>query len=176
MLSIDVHVSCCRRSLQVGHTFWEEAQDGSASEQASLYSLAYLKVPGVDEDFGDAAGTHLAKATGGGAVFSATVVSRGRSDEGTKEAAVMLQLQPGEAGNSSSASGEATSVNEDLLLAGLGRLQHMKRHEVEGGGKVVQGLVEAQDKAFKSRTGLWRYGDPGSDSDDEAAFASRGRR
>lgn len=145
-------------------------------EQAKLYALAYLKVPGSEDEFGDAAGTHLAKATGNGGVFSATVVSRGRNDEGTAETRVILHPKASEASSGNSANGDDASLNEELLLAGLARLQHMKRHEVDAAGKVIQRLVDAQEKAFKSRTGLWRYGDPGSDSDDDTAFASRGRR
>ena len=37
----------------------------------------------------------------------------------------------------------------------------------QGGGKVVEALQAAQQEAFKGRRGLWEYGDPGDDSDDE---------
>lgn len=39
---------------------------------------------------------------------------------------------------------------------------------LQGGGKVMEALQAAQQEAYKGRRGLWEYGDPGDDSEDEA--------
>jgi len=81
----------------------------------------------------------------------------------------------------------ARSVNAELLRAGLLRLDR-PRFAARGGSssssspsvpahlsETLSALEEAQDAARRGRRGIWEYGDPGGDSEDEGERRGGGR-
>ncbi|KFM27295.1 Nuclease domain-containing protein 1 [Auxenochlorella protothecoides] len=140
-----------------------DAALAAVAPQATPATLAFVKAPGLDDEYGVDAASMLAELVGSGAKLSAVVESRERVQAAGKQwaaqAAVKLHLTL-----RSGAEGES-SVNAKLVAAGLARLAAPK-----GRGSSSPALEEvraAQDQARRSRVGLWRYGDPGSDSEEE---------
>lgn len=56
-----------------------------------------------------------------------------------------------------------SSANARLLLAGLARFAAPPRGV--DGGEVAEALLACEEKARRGHVGMWRYGDPGEDSD-----------
>ncbi|CAI5530516.1 unnamed protein product [Closterium sp. Naga37s-1] len=134
---------------------------------AQLCRLAHVKVPGLEEDFGQEAAEEVQGLTGGKTLL-ARVEERDAS-AGTKVKGQgsgvcwVVTLVDSET---------STSVNASLLQAGLARLEKRR-----GGVRnpalaaVLEGLKERQEMARQSRLHIWQYGDVDSDDEDD-----RGRR
>ncbi|CAI5976211.1 unnamed protein product [Closterium sp. NIES-64] len=134
---------------------------------AQLCRLAHVKVPRLEEDFGQEAAEEVQGLTGGKTLL-ARVEERDAS-AGTKVKGQgsgvcwVVTLVDSET---------STSVNASLLQAGLARLEKRR-----GGVRnpalaaVLEGLKERQEMARQSRLHIWQYGDVDSDDEDD-----RGRR
>lgn len=61
----------------------------------------------------------------------------------------------------------AGSANARLLSAGLARFVEERRASEAAEAGVLEALRACEEKARKSHVGMWRYGDPGEDSDDD---------
>ncbi|GJP63402.1 hypothetical protein CLOP_g20489 [Closterium sp. NIES-67] len=134
---------------------------------AQLCRLAHVKVPLLEEDFGQEAAEEVQGLTGGKTLL-ARVEERDAS-AGTKVKGQgsgvcwVVTLVDSET---------STSVNAALLQAGLARLERRR-----GGVRnpalaaVLEGLKERQEMARQSRLHIWQYGDVDSDEEDD-----RGRR
>ncbi|DBA71271.1 TPA: hypothetical protein ACH3X2_011090 [Trebouxia sp. C0005] len=133
--------------------------------QAHSCSLAYLKVPSLDADYGLDAAQFLSQATGGGQRMTASIERRERQQQSRGKDHVgsqpLLHVVLSKEGASA-----AESVNADMLRAGLARVKVAKRDKAE---ELVSTLTGCEDEARKGHTGIWIHGDPGSESDDEEA-------
>lgn len=116
-------------------------------------TLSALQVPEVDDEIGFEAANALASATGGGKTLLATVQWRSRPVPGTRDtppvpatAHVVLRPKPAEGAASG---GNAESINEQLLRAGLARLEKALGYQVIGttaNGKWRIRYLKALDK------------------------------
>ncbi|XP_071731814.1 ribonuclease TUDOR 2-like [Rutidosis leptorrhynchoides] len=132
----------------------------SAPGLAQLCQLAYVKVPTLDEDYGQEAAVHL----------SETILSE------PKEFRVVIEGQDASGGK---AKGQGTgsiisvtliddtdiSVNATMLKGGLARLEKRKRWEAKEKQQILDELEKIQSEARTARLGMWEYGD--IESDDE---------
>ncbi len=59
----------------------------------------------------------------------------------------------------------AGSANARLLSAGLARFAADPRAAAGEAGEVQEALRGCEEKARRGHVGMWRYGDPGEDSD-----------
>jgi len=72
-------------------------------------------------------------------------------------------------------SNDKTSINEELVLAGLAKVQKQsevsalveKMQDGSAINELVAELLSAQEEAKKARRGIWRYGDVGDYDDDD---------
>ncbi|KAF8068404.1 elongation factor G [Scenedesmus sp. PABB004] len=134
--------------------------------QARPAALAYLRVPGLDEEFGADAAATLAALVGGGRRFTATVVRRerggGAREKHPRKAAdklfVSLVSEDGE-----------VDVAKEMLLAGMARLPKLHKVRDPVAKAAISALMDQQDEARKGHTGMWEYGDPGDSDDEEPA-------
>ncbi|DBB17861.1 hypothetical protein WJX82_005615 [Trebouxia sp. C0006] len=133
--------------------------------QAHSCSLAYLKVPSLDADYGLDAAQFLSQATGGGQRMTASTERRERQQQSRGKDHVgsqpLLHVVLSKEGASA-----AESVNANMLRAGLARVKVAKRDKAE---ELVSTLTGCEDEARKGHTGIWIHGDPGSESDEEEA-------
>ncbi|KAL3140607.1 hypothetical protein ABBQ32_005177 [Trebouxia sp. C0010 RCD-2024] len=143
--------------------------------QAHCCSLAYLKVPSLDADYGLDAAQFLSQATGGGKRMTANIERRERQQQAHGRDALgsqpLLHVVLSKEGNSA-----ADSVNADMLRAGLARVKAGKAKQTED---PVSVFIQCEEAARKGHTGIWIHGDPGSESDEEDATPSKpawGRR
>eukprot|EP01118_Nematostelium_gracile_P011636 TRINITY_DN4159_c0_g1_i1.p1 TRINITY_DN4159_c0_g1~~TRINITY_DN4159_c0_g1_i1.p1 ORF type:complete len:963 (-),score=390.78 TRINITY_DN4159_c0_g1_i1:111-2999(-) len=115
--------------------------------QAIEAALAYVKIP-TDEDNALEAGEYLREL-----VWNKPVVAQiERENNG------VLQLSLGDKESQ-------VHVNGAIIRAGLGRVE-----KVRGGynGELVNKLREEEKSARQSHLGIWEYGDPGSDEEDNS--------
>ncbi|KAI9008144.1 hypothetical protein BC832DRAFT_583239 [Gaertneriomyces semiglobifer] len=127
--------------------------------QAVEAKLAYISVPGLDEDYGDEAFESLRDLTEG-RTLQATILGRVASVTGTGQALSVVLVDPKKR--------SAGSINEELVKAGLATVEKSvaKRFTAsqKAGGRdakkgVIGALIDAQDYAKKTRANMWRYGD-----------------
>ncbi|CAA6659682.1 unnamed protein product [Spirodela intermedia] len=121
----------------------------SAPPLALLCSLAFVKVPNLDEDF--AAPKN----------FKAQIEERDSSagkvkGQGTGPL-IIVTLVDVEAGS---------SVNAEMLREGLARLERRRRWDSKERQASLENLEEHEKKAKQERLGIWQYGDVGSDEED----------
>lgn len=140
--------------------------------QAVAAQLAYLRVPNLDEEFGQDAAATLAQLVGGGKRLKASVITRERPAGGKDR-------HPGRAGGKLHVvlkeEGAERSINAEMLAAGMGRLPSIRKVREATAKEAVLKLQAFQDEARKEHRGIFEYGDPG-DSDDEQEAAPRAPR
>jgi len=121
---------------------------------AQSVSLAGLKVPSLEEDFGYEAGEMLSELTIG-KTLRAKIEDREKVDgkRGAENLLVTLS-DPGATGG--------ISVNASMVKAGLARCVRPRNQRI---GAVVDSLKKFQEAARGSRANMWQYGDIDSDED-----------
>ncbi|KHG06599.1 Snd1 [Gossypium arboreum] len=128
---------------------------------AQLCSLAFLKVPVLDDEFGTEAAQFLSEQTLGSSLqFTATVEERNTSGgkvKGQGTGTVLIVTLRAEESEQ--------SINEAMLQEGLARLEKRKRFEAKERKAMLDELEKYQKEAKTARRGIWEYGDV--DSDDE---------
>ncbi|KAF5189090.1 Staphylococcal nuclease domain-containing protein [Thalictrum thalictroides] len=131
---------------------------------AQLCTLAYIKIPNLDEDFGLEAAEHLSKCTLGSAgELKATIEERDSSGgkvRGQETGPVLSVIL--------SAEDADCSINATMLENGLARLGRRNRWDTKERRTFIDQLEEYQDKAKRDRLKMWQYGDIQSDDEDTA--------
>ena len=134
----------------------------SAPGLAQLCSLAYVKVPGLEEDFGQEAAEYLSEhALNSAKEFRAMIEERDLSGgkvkgQGTGPVLVVTLV----------AVDTEISLNAAMLQEGLARLEKMKKRETKERKTAIENLEKFQEEARTDRRGMWRYGDIQSDDED----------
>ncbi|KAK7399303.1 hypothetical protein VNO78_10484 [Psophocarpus tetragonolobus] len=136
---------------------------------AQLCSLAYVKVPNLEEDFGQEAAEYLSELTlNSGKEFRAKVEERDTSGgkakgqgTGTVLAVTLVAVD------------SEISVNAAMLQEGLGRLEKRNRWDRKEKQQALDNLDPFQGEARTRRRGMWQYGDIQSDDEDTAPPARK---
>ncbi|ESW31933.1 hypothetical protein PHAVU_002G280100 [Phaseolus vulgaris] len=136
---------------------------------AQLCSLAYVKVPNLEEDFGQEAAEYLSELTlNSGKEFRAKVEEKDTSGgkakgqgTGTVLAVTLVAVD------------SEISVNAAILQEGLGRLEKRNRWDRKEKQQAFDTLETFQGEARTSRRGMWQYGDIQSDDEDTAPPARK---
>ncbi|PKI71224.1 hypothetical protein CRG98_008399 [Punica granatum] len=129
---------------------------------AQLCNLAYVKVPSLEEDFGQEAAEYLSEHTlNSSKEFVATVEERDSSGGKSKgQGTGMVSIVTLKASDSEE------SINAAMLEVGLARLERRKRWESKDRQAAFENLEVYQEKARTKRLGMWEYGDIQSDDED----------
>ncbi|KAG9150884.1 hypothetical protein Leryth_003009 [Lithospermum erythrorhizon] len=129
---------------------------------AQLCSLAYLKVPDVQDDWGQEAAVRLSEfLLSTPKEFKAVIEEKDASGgqvkgQGTGTIFMVTLLEP-----------EADlSINAVMLQEGLARLEKRRRFEPKDKKVALDELDKHQAEAKKNRLGMWEYGDIQSDDED----------
>ncbi|TKY60512.1 Staphylococcal nuclease domain-containing protein 1 [Spatholobus suberectus] len=136
---------------------------------AQLCSLAYVKVPNLEEDFGQEAAEYLSELIlNSGKEFRAKVEERDTSGgkakgqgTGTVLAVTLVAVDA------------EISVNAAMLQEGLARLEKRNRWDRKERQQALDNLEMFQGEARTSRRGMWQYGDIQSDDEDTAPPARK---
>lgn len=131
---------------------------------AQLCSLAYIKLPNLEEDFGQEAAEYLSELTlSSGKEFRAMVEEKDTTGgkvkgQGTGPIiAVTLVAVDSE-----------ISVNAAMLQEGLARMEKRNRWDRTARKQALDNLEMFQGEARTARRGMWQYGDIQSDDEDTA--------
>ncbi|KAK1568612.1 hypothetical protein Q3G72_026715 [Acer saccharum] len=131
---------------------------------AQLCSLAYIKVPGVEDEYGHEAAEFLSEHTlNSSKEFRAKVEERDASGgkakgQGTGTALIITLV----------AVDAEISINALMLQEGLARVERRKKWEPKDRQVALENLEKFQDEARTARLGMWQYGDVQSDDEDTA--------
>ncbi|KAE8720203.1 TUDOR-SN protein 1 isoform 2 [Hibiscus syriacus] len=143
---------------------------------SQLCSLAFLKVPSLEDEFGTEAAQFLSEQTFGSSLkFKAVIEERDSSGgkvkgqgTGTVLMVTLFTEDPED------------SINAAMLKEGLARLEKRKKWEPKDRKLMLNKLEEYQQEAKTGRRGIWQYGDVESDDEDTlppvAAKKTGGRR
>nr|CAD1836694.1 unnamed protein product [Ananas comosus var. bracteatus] len=131
---------------------------------AQLCSLAFIKVPDWNDDFGHEAAEFLYKHTlNSTKEYRAMIEDRDTSGGKVKGqgtgTVLIVTLVDVEA---------ETSINAAMLEEGLAKLERRKRWETKERKAALDNLEEIQEKAKKGRLNIWQYGDVQSDEEESA--------
>ncbi|KAG8388177.1 hypothetical protein BUALT_Bualt02G0098700 [Buddleja alternifolia] len=129
---------------------------------AQLCSLAFVKVPGEEEDYGQEAGLRLCEHILSGpkefrAVIEEKDLSLGKVKGKGTGPVFMVTLIDTEADK---------SINAIMLQEGLARLEKRRRWEPKDRQVALDELEKYQTEAREQRLGMWEYGDIASDDED----------
>lgn len=136
----------------------------SAPGLAQLCSLAYIKVPSLEEDYGQEAAERLSDHTLRGknelkAIIEDRDTSGGKvKGQGTGTILMVTLIDANTNAN----------INAALLKEGLARLEKRRKWERPEKQAVLDELEKHQEEARKDRLGMWEYGDIQSDEEDNA--------
>ncbi|XP_047081605.1 ribonuclease TUDOR 1-like [Lolium rigidum] len=146
----------------------------SSPALAQLCSLAYIKVPGLEDDYGQEAAEYLSECLlGNSKQYRAMIEERdttgGKSKGQGTGTVFIVTLVDAET---------ESSINAAMLEEGLARLERSKRWDTNERKTALQNLEQFQEKAKKERLRLWQYGDVESDEEEPAPGARKtgGRR
>ncbi|KAK7316871.1 hypothetical protein RJT34_00642 [Clitoria ternatea] len=139
---------------------------------AQLCSLAYIKIPNLEEDFGQEAAEYVSELTlSSGKEFRAKVEERDTSGgkakgqgTGTILAVTLVAVDA------------EISVNAAMLQEGLARIEKRNRWDRKERQLALENLEMFQEEARRSRRGIWQYGDIQSDDEDTAPPRKAGGR
>ncbi|XVF49480.1 hypothetical protein PTKIN_Ptkin04bG0016200 [Pterospermum kingtungense] len=129
---------------------------------AQLCSLAFLKVPTLDDEFGHEAAQYLSEQTLGSSLqFKAMIEEKDTSGgkvkgQGTGTILIVTLV----------AEKSELSINAAMLQEGLARLEKRKRYESKERKSVLDSLETFQNEAKTARRGIWHYGDVESDDEE----------
>lgn len=146
-----------------------DASVSSAPGLAQLCQLAYLKVPTLEEDYGQEAAMLLSESTlNGPKEFRAVIEERDTSGgkvKGQGTGTILLVTLIDEESD--------TSVNAVMLKGGLARLEKRRRWEPKDRQAVLDELEKHQTEARTKRLGMWEYGDIQSDDEENPLPAKK---
>ncbi|KDP22512.1 hypothetical protein JCGZ_26343 [Jatropha curcas] len=131
---------------------------------AQLCSLAYIKVPSLEEDYGPEAAEYLSDHTlNTSKEFMAKVEERDTSGgkvkgQGTGSVLIVTLV----------AVDSEISVNAAMVQEGLARIEKRKKWDSKERQVALDNLEKFQDEARSARRGIWVYGDIQSDDEDMA--------
>ncbi|XP_019416742.1 PREDICTED: ribonuclease TUDOR 1-like isoform X2 [Lupinus angustifolius] len=136
---------------------------------AQLCSLAYIKLPNLEEDYGQEAAEYLSEITlNSGKEFGAKVEERDTTGgkvkgqgTGTVLAVTLVAVD------------SDISVNALILQEGLARTEKRNRWDKRERQLALDNLENFQEEAKTSRRGIWQYGDIQSDDEDTAPPARK---
>lgn len=141
----------------------------SAPGLAQLCSLAFIKVPSLEDDYGQEAAVRLSEhLLSAPKEFRALIEEKDTSGgkvkgQGTGTIFMVTLIDP-----------EAdTSINAIMLQEGLARLEKRRRWEPKDRQEVLDSLERHQAEARKERLAMWEYGDIASDDEDMAPPARK---
>ncbi|XP_044493022.1 ribonuclease TUDOR 1-like [Mangifera indica] len=136
---------------------------------AQLCSLAYIKVPGLEDEYGPEAAEFLSENTlGSSKEFRAKVEEKDTSGgkvkgQGTGTILVVTLV----------AVDAEISINALMLQEGLARVERRKKWEPRDRQVALENLEKFQEEAKTGRLGIWQYGDIQSDDEDSAPPARK---
>eukprot|EP00850_Spirogloea_muscicola_P016978 SM000141S00922 [mRNA] locus=s141:240772:249829:- [translate_table: standard] len=134
---------------------------------ALLASLAFLKVPELEDDFGVEAAealAHFAMNKKMVAKVEERDLTGGKvKGQGTGPRLIVTLVDPE----------TSTTANASLLEAGLAKLEKRSKLDSKERAEALDSLKESQDTAKKARLAIWRYGDADSDEEEEHRRPSR---
>ncbi|CAM9650495.1 unnamed protein product [Chrysoparadoxa australica] len=120
-------------------------------------TLAFVKAPRLDEEWGNEAATVLQDVWGKDILMQ----TLGHGEDGCPAVALYAcEL------HITSHHCLGLSLNENLVAEGVARVASRSRPATPEGKKLVEKLKETQQAALKRRVAMWRYGDCGSDDED----------
>ncbi|MCO5577351.1 hypothetical protein L7F22_031180 [Adiantum nelumboides] len=129
---------------------------------ALLLNFAYVRIPELEEDYGQEAAEYLSSLIGD-KVFMAKVMEKDTSGgkvkgqgTGTKLSVFLYDVDPGK------------SINSLMLQAGYARIVKKNRWDPKEKQEELEKLGEFQEGARKQRLNIWQYGDFESDEEDNA--------
>ncbi|OIT07317.1 PREDICTED: ribonuclease TUDOR 1-like [Nicotiana attenuata] len=146
-----------------------DASVSSTPGLAQLCSLAYLKVPGLEDDYGQEVAYRLSELVlSAPKEFKAIIEERDTSGgkvkgQGTGTIFLVTLVDPE----------TDVSVNATLLKEGLARLEKRRRFEPKDRQLAMDELEKYQKEAKDKRLGMWEYGDVESDDEDSAPSARK---
>lgn len=120
--------------------------------QATEAVLAFLKTPPIEDEFGREAVEFLRELVWGKTMM-ANIERKERLLEGTR-----FHLSLGDRESQ-------VLVNAALLRAGLAKVDRVRGEQYR---EMLEKLRDEESKARQSHLGIWEYGDPGSDDDEES--------
>ena len=139
--------------------------------QAHLASLAFVRCPNLSDDYGLEAAQQLSKVVGGGKKLQGMIE---KSFTGTDGPEMLLTLwssssDPGSVnGRTGGNVGYGQSVNSILVCEGLARvIERRDKNQRSERATILEELWSQEEEARARHIGLWRYGDPGDDDDED---------
>ncbi|XP_015069758.1 ribonuclease TUDOR 1 [Solanum pennellii] len=149
-----------------------EASVSSSTGLAQLCSLAHVKVPGLEDDYGQEAAYRLSELLlSGPKEFRAVIEEKDASGgkvkgQGTGTVFLVTLVDPE----------SDISINATLLKEGLARMEKRKRWEPKDKQEALDELEKHQTEAREKRRAMWEYGDVESDEEDIPARKPAGKR
>ncbi|KAI4383007.1 hypothetical protein MLD38_008893 [Melastoma candidum] len=142
----------------------------STTGLAQLCRLAHIKVPSLEEDFGQEAAEYLSELTlGSSQEFVLTIEERDASGgkvKGQGTGTVLLVTLSG--------ADSEHSVNAAMVKEGLARMEKRRRWDNRDRKAALDTLEKFQEEARSRRLNMWQYGDVESDDEDVGAPSRRG--
>ncbi|KAJ4847923.1 Translin-1 [Turnera subulata] len=146
-----------------------DASVSSAPGLAQLCTLAYIKVPGLEEDYGPEAAEFLSANTlNSSKEFRAQIEERDSSGgkvkgQGTGPILFVTLV----------AVDSDTSINAAMVQEGLARMEKRKKWDSKDRKSALDNLEPFQEQAKTARRGIWMYGDIESDEEDSGPPARK---
>ncbi|KAG7669099.1 hypothetical protein Ndes2526B_g00826 [Nannochloris sp. 'desiccata'] len=155
--------------------------------QAHLAALAYVRAPELDADYGVEAAQALSEMVGSGKKLRAIIEARERpagapvATKGWGNTSAAATAPVGQykllltvlLGDEATPEDYNDSVNCHLVSQGLARVVEPRRGRpapTGEAGAVYEAVRAAQDDARADHAGIFEYGDPGSDDEDDGGF------
>jgi len=137
-----------------------ELKEKFLAPQATEAVLAFLKTPPVDDEFGREAVEFLREL-----VWGKTMMANVERREKLPDGSIRLHLSLGDRESQ-------VLVNAALLRAGLARVDRVRGEQYR---EMLDKLREEESKARQAHHGIWEYGDPGSDEDEDDRRGGKGK-